>query len=132
MAKNIIFCSDGTWNDVDSQNATNVFKLFNLLQGSVISRTKFKDLSVDIVEQEKIIANVQIAKYINGVGNSDNRIKKLLGAGLIKRIVRGYTFISRNYQPGDNIVIVGFSRGAYTARALAGLIASQGLLAKPV
>lgn len=129
MAKNIIFCSDGTWNDVDSQNATNVFKLFNLLQGSVISRTKFKDLSGDIVEQEKIIANVQIAKYINGVGNSDNRIKKLLGAGLIKRIVRGYTFISRNYQPGDNIVIVGFSRGAYTARALAGLIASQGLLA---
>ena len=51
-----------------------------------------------------------------------------VGAGLIARIVRGYTYISRNYQPGDRIFIVGFSRGAYTARALAGLIATKGLL----
>jgi uncharacterized protein (DUF2235 family) len=48
---------------------------------------------------------------------------------VIARVVRGYTFISRNYAPGANIFIVGFSRGAYTARALAGLIASQGVLA---
>lgn len=46
----------------------------------------------------------------------------------MQRIVRGYTYISRNYQPGDHIYIVGFSRGAYTARALAGMIATQGLL----
>src|SRR5262249_56672104 len=43
-------------------------------------------------------------------------------------IVRGYTFISRNYEPGDSIHITGFSRGAYTARALAGMIAKVGLL----
>jgi uncharacterized protein (DUF2235 family) len=42
--------------------------------------------------------------------------------------VRGYTFISRHYDPGDEIHIVGFSRGAYTARALAGMISSVGLL----
>ena len=42
--------------------------------------------------------------------------------------MRGYTFISRNFEPGDRIFIVGFSRGAYTARALAGLIAARGLL----
>jgi len=47
---------------------------------------------------------------------------------VVQRIVRGYTYISRNYQPGDHIYIVGFSRGAYTARALAGMIATQGLL----
>ena len=44
--------------------------------------------------------------------------------------MRGYTYISRHYEKGDRIVIVGFSRGAYTARALAGLIAAQGLLGK--
>ena len=44
------------------------------------------------------------------------------------RIVRGYTFISRHYQDGDRIVILGFSRGAYTARALAGMISDVGLL----
>jgi uncharacterized protein (DUF2235 family) len=140
MAKNIIFCSDGTWNDADDLNKTNVFKLYNLLQGNVISRTKFKDLSGDIVEEEKAysstqptVSSGQVAKYINGVGNSQNKIKKLLGggfgAGLIERIVRGYTFVSRNYEPGDQIYLVGFSRGAYTSRALAGLIASQGLIA---
>ncbi|HWI41259.1 MAG TPA: DUF2235 domain-containing protein, partial [Verrucomicrobiae bacterium] len=48
----------------------------------------------------------------------------------ISRIVRGYTYISRMYEPGDAIHIVGFSRGAYTARALAALIVSQGLLPK--
>jgi uncharacterized protein (DUF2235 family) len=52
------------------------------------------------------------------------------GEGLITRIVRGYTFVSRNYVPGDQIYLVGFSRGAYTARAIAGLISvGQGIVA---
>lgn len=52
----------------------------------------------------------------------------MFGMGVIARIVRGYTFISRHYDPGDEIHITGFSRGAYTARALAGMITSVGLL----
>jgi uncharacterized protein (DUF2235 family) len=52
----------------------------------------------------------------------------VFGVGVITRIVRGYTYISRNYEPGDSIHITGFSRGAYTARALAGMIARVGLL----
>ena len=52
----------------------------------------------------------------------------MFGAGVIARIVRGYTFISRHWMPGDRIFIVGFSRGVYTARSLAGLIAAKGLL----
>jgi len=75
---------------------------------------------------------VQVAKYVHGVGDSAKlpKIAKIgaFGAGLVARIARGYTYISRNYVPGDSIVIIGFSRGAYTARALAGLIARQGLL----
>jgi len=73
-----------------------------------------------------------VAKYINGVGSTGNWLSKIvggaLGAGLVARILRGYTFISRNYAPGDKIFVIGFSRGAYTARALAGLIAAKGLL----
>jgi adenylate kinase family enzyme len=75
---------------------------------------------------------LQVAEYLHGVGDSDNFLVRTLGgtigAGLVTRIVRGYTFISRNYRDGDKIFIVGFSRGAYTARALAGLIANEGLL----
>ena len=145
MAKHILFFADGTWNtvnpnaDAPSESATNVFKLFNLLQGSVIpstvKRADDQQENGDIVEIEKAITTggvLQIAKYINGVGNSQSKIKRLFGggfgAGLVQRIVRGYTFISRNYEPGDKIFIIGFSRGAYTARALAGMIATQGLL----
>lgn len=142
MPKNIVFCADGTWNnagaDAKNEDATNVLKLYQLLAGDVVGGSEFTRANTpEIVEGEKIhkAANgqtLQVAKYINGVGNSSNIIKKLFsgafGAGVVQRIVRGYTYISRNYQPGDHIYIVGFSRGAYTARALAGMIATQGLL----
>lgn len=142
MPKNIVFCADGTWNnagaDAKNEDATNVLKLYQLLAGDVVGGSEFTRANTpEIVEGEKIhkAANgetLQVAKYINGVGNSSNIIKKLFsgafGAGVVQRIVRGYTYISSNYQPGDHIYIVGFSRGAYTARALAGMIATQGLL----
>lgn len=140
MAKTLIFCADGTWNGPDqdddndrSPDFTNVYKLFLGLEGELSPET-----IRDADEQEKILTEggkpVQVAKYIHGVGDSRNPIRKIMGgafgAGTITRIVRGYTFISRNYEAGDAIVLTGFSRGAYTARALAGLIASEGLLAK--
>lgn len=137
--KNIIFCADGTWNSPGQDDnhdgapdPTNVFKLFSNLDGSNDAASlRLAD------EQERTLcdedgAAIQIGKYLHGVGDSDNLLVKLLGgtmgAGLITRIVRGYTFISRNYSPGDKIFITGFSRGAYTARALAGFISAKGLL----
>lgn len=140
--KNIIFCADGTWNNpYEDENAdrtadpTNVYKLFLRLAGELAS-----DSLRAADEQEKVFSRdgavQQVAKYLHGVGDSRNPINKLMGgvfgSGVISRIVRGYTFISRNYQSEDKIFIVGFSRGAYTARALAGLIASQGLLAPSI
>lgn len=140
MSKLIVFCADGTWNGPDQDDdrdrepdPTNVYKLFLGLSGALSG-----DSIRDADEQEKELLEdnrtLQVAKYIHGVGDSRNAISKLMGGafgtGIISRIVRGYTYISRNYESGDDIVVVGFSRGAYTARALAGLIASQGLLAK--
>ncbi|HYM36228.1 MAG TPA: DUF2235 domain-containing protein [Steroidobacteraceae bacterium] len=153
MAKTIVFCADGTWNgpeeatgksaiddgddsgELPGNQLTNVAKLYNKLSGTPTPQTK------DLVdEQEKVLPALggiavpaqQVAKYMHGVGDSKNVAEKVLGgmfgAGIIARIVRGYTFISRNYQPGDAIYITGFSRGAYTARALAGMIARVGLL----
>ena len=137
MPKNIIFCADGTWNgpgatdDDLSGQVTNVYKMFINLDGA-----DDPDSALLANEQERRLVvdgtTLQCAKYLHGVGDSGNYLVKVLGgtvgAGLIARIVRGYTFISRNYEAGDKIYIIGFSRGAYTARALAGLIASKGLL----
>ena len=139
MSKVILFCADGTWNgpgEPDDDNTasppTNVFKLFLNVAGvdqpGTILLAK---------EQERTVLRAdgtveQTTKYLHGVGDSSNPLVQLLGgalgAGLIARIVRGYTFISREYEKGDQILITGFSRGAYTARALAGMIAAQGLL----
>ena len=139
MAKKIAFFADGTWNgpgmDEDDDGVadpTNVFRLFDALDGDDTA-----DSMLRRNEQERIATDdagriTQIAKYVHGVGDFRNLFLKTaggtFGAGLITRIVRGYTFISRNYQAGDQIYINGFSRGAYTARALAAMITTVGLL----
>jgi hypothetical protein len=137
MPKNIVFCADGTCNgpgEVDDQglpDPTNVYKLFVQLSSTAAPAGAVQDNEQETVEVAAGEA-VQAAKYIDGVGDANNPIIKLVGgaagAGLIARIVRGYTYLSRTYTPGDNIYLVGFSRGAYTVRALAGLIVSSGLL----
>ena len=149
MSKNIVFCADGTWNGPEEQTRvsavededahgeadariTNVVKLYANLGGATTPET----LGLRN-EQERLLADrngniVQVAKYIHGVGDSTNLVHKVMGGvfgmGIIARIVRGFTFVSRYYEPGDAIYIVGFSRGAYTARALGGMISSVGLL----
>ncbi|MDB5976264.1 MAG: hypothetical protein JWR07_3024 [Nevskia sp.] len=147
MPKKIVFCADGTWDGPVGQDTapegrapdkgapgctpdlSNVCKLFAWLSGSTPAwgGTEMEKSLADITG-----APVQIAKYIHGVGDSNklpqHLVEGVFGVGVITRIARGYTYISRNYEAGDSIVIVGFSRGAYTARALAGLIAGQGLL----
>lgn len=133
MPKRILFFADGTWNGPgqDENNdgvpdPTNVLKMFHNIAG--IDQPGSKLLGD---EQEKSQPD-QVAKYLHGVGDSRNPLTKALegatGAGIITRIARGYTFVSRNYQPGDQIHLIGFSRGAYTARALGGMIATIGLL----
>ena len=139
MAKTIIFCADGTWNgpgepdDADkTAGPTNVFKLYMNLAGIDTPSSYLLAKEQEREARDDAGTLLQIAKYLHGVGDSDNFLVKILGgtigAGLITRIVRGYTFISRNFEPGDRIVVIGFSRGAYTARAVAGLIAGKGLL----
>lgn len=107
MSKRIIFCADGTW-DTPS-NHTNVYKLFKALPTTA----------------------TQIAFYDDGVGNDGTPLEKLLGGafgdGLFQKIKYGYTKIAHVFEPGDEIFIFGFSRGAFTARSLSGMITACGL-----
>jgi hypothetical protein len=132
MAKHIIACSDGTWDGAAGRagtSASNVLKLFAALAGDLTVGTAVA------AEQERTLDSGgvrQIAQYQHGIGDGTNwlarRIDGVLGAGLVARVLRGYTFVSCNYVAGDSIVLVGFSRGAYTARALGGFITTVGLL----
>ncbi len=107
MAKRIVFCADGTWQA--PVNNTNVYRLYKALT----------------------LASDQVTFYDDGVGADATGLDRILdgafGRGILKKIQDGYTKIAHVYEPGDEIFLFGFSRGAYTARCLAGMIASCGI-----
>jgi len=135
MSKNIIFFADGTWNGPGEKDSnghpikSNVQKLYESLPDSHILNDSENECEIKTIKND---TEVQVAKYLYGLGAGTNPLFKLwqgaFGEGLVGRLVRGYTYISRNYADGDQIILVGFSRGAYTVRALAGLILAKGLL----
>lgn len=98
---------DGTWNEPDDN--TNV--------------TRLKDLTIDD-------GTDQIVKYVEGVGTRlTERIRGgAFGKGLSRNLREAYEWLVQHYRDGDEIFLFGFSRGAYTARTLAGMIARCGLL----
>lgn len=122
----IVVCLDGT-NQVKLQpNPTNIARIFDSLGGAAFEAGNG---SFEVVVAGPPASS---GKYLPGVGAQGDPVLRVLGNafgdGIAEPIVRGYTFLSRNYGPGDEIVITGFSRGAAAARALAGLVAAQGLL----
>ena len=76
----------------------------------------------------------QVVYYQAGVGSTGNLLNRTIGGatadGLSENIRSGYAFIATNYIMGDEIFLFGFSRGAFTARSIAGLIAENGVLTK--
>lgn len=108
--KRLALFFDGTW-DIPESN-TNVWRLALMLA----------DRGEDGVPQLKF--------YDEGVGTrwSDHLFGGAFGFGLSANIRAGYRWLMEHYDPGDQIFIFGFSRGAFTARSLAGIIARCGLL----
>lgn len=114
--KQVIVCCDGTWNDTYNQSAdTNVFRIARAIHAT-----------------QQTGGVQQIVLYLRGVGTSGLRIERLVegatGLGVDDNIRSAYMFIAQNYLPNDEIFLFGFSRGAYTARSLAGLINACGIL----
>jgi uncharacterized protein (DUF2235 family) len=118
MAKRIIVCSDGTGNTAIKGRGTNVFKLFE---------------AVDLVGHRSNPAlKPQVAVYDDGVGTEKFKPVKLFsgafGWGLSRNVKHLYRELARIYDPGDEIYMFGFSRGAFTVRTLAGFISTCGLV----
>jgi hypothetical protein len=112
----------------DENHPTNVFKLFNMLGGARSELDKIGSMNTDLEINGKKI----IARYIHGVGDSRVKIIKsfngAVAADIFQRISDGYKYISENYNDGDEIILVGFSRGAFGVRVLADLLLDQGAL----
>ena len=116
----IAICTDGTWNKPDQEDRgkrkpTNVVKTARGILPVAADGTS------------------QIVYYSDGVGTNwgvDKIAGGGFGIGLSANVVEAYQFLVLNYKPGDQIFLFGFSRGAYTARSLAGLINKLGVLPK--
>lgn len=109
--RRLVLLFDGTWNKPESN--TNVEHLRRLIA----------PLDAD--------DNPQLLNYIPGVGVKRGLTHLLGGAfgyGLSDNVLDGYRWLCENWQPGDRLYLFGFSRGAYTARSLGGLIRKCGLL----
>lgn len=76
----------------------------------------------------------QVVFYEAGIGTEGGVVNKIRGGitgeGLAQNIRETYAFLANNYANGDEIFLIGFSRGAFTARSVAGLVAGVGLLTK--
>jgi uncharacterized protein (DUF2235 family) len=120
--KNIVICCDGTGNEI-SENISNVLKLYRCLRKT--PRTQ----------------PLQLVFYDPGIGTlaRPDPFRKLwqdamtvlavvTGYGLDDHVLNGYEFLVNHYEEGDQIYLFGFSRGAYTARVIAGLIHKIGLI----
>ncbi|SDF79557.1 DUF2235 domain-containing protein [Terriglobus roseus] len=114
--KKIILCADGTWNSppgvTDDGGGTNVWKIYCAMPDT----------------------DTQLKFYDSGVGTKGNPVDHLtggaMGQGLFEKVQDCYSFLSHVYDPGDSIYLFGFSRGAYTARSVGGMIAAFGVPTK--
>jgi len=117
--KRLVVCCDGTWNNPEQEDngiiaPTNVVKLYNALADEDSNGIK------------------QLKYYHPGVGGEESGIIDeilggALGVGIGRHISSAYHWLGSNYEEGDEIYLYGFSRGAFTARSLGGML-SRGLL----
>jgi uncharacterized protein (DUF2235 family) len=123
MSKALVVCCDGTWNEPDE------------LRKGVAAPTNVAKVALGVIAGP---GTGQLLHYETGVGTSpDERlVGGAFGFGLSRNVRNAYSWIAENYDPGDaenpadDIYLFGFSRGAYTARSVAGLIRNCGILQK--
>ncbi|KAF5380658.1 hypothetical protein D9757_007007 [Collybiopsis confluens] len=118
--RTLVLCFDGTSNEYDSTN-TNVVKFFSLLKkDNTDGQLCYYQAGVGTFFAPGVVSPLfqWFAKIL------DEAVAWYLNA----HVMDGYNFLMQNYRAGDEICLFGFSRGAYTARALAGMLYKIGLL----
>jgi uncharacterized protein (DUF2235 family) len=119
-ARNLVLCLDGTSNEPEA-DVTNVARLFDMA---------IKDED-QLVYYDPGVGTMGARSATTAVGQALTRFAGLVaGYGVRDNIVDAYQWLMANYRRGDRIYVFGFSRGAYTALALAGMLRTVGLLSK--
>ncbi len=121
MPRNLVICLDGTGNQFGN-DLSNVVKLFRMLERKPEEQVAYYDPGVGTMGDPAY--KTWAARKIN------KTLGLAFGRGLTKNLIEAYTYLMQNYELGDRVFLFGFSRGAYTARALAAFIRECGLFEK--
>ena len=117
--RRLVLCFDGTSNQFGPEN-TNVVRLVQVLKRDWQQQRLYYDPGVGTLPEPGVFTRL------------GKRFSELLGlafgAGLLAKVQEAYAFLMDNWEPGDQVFLFGFSRGAYTARVLAGLLHTLGLM----
>ncbi|KAG9232741.1 hypothetical protein BJ875DRAFT_380011 [Amylocarpus encephaloides] len=128
--KRLILCCDGTW--MDSDDGFNKPTLIPYVPTATLQVPSNVTRISRALTKNGLDGIHQIIFYQAGVGTStgvlDSFTGGALGKGIAENIREAYSFIAANYTPGDDIILMGFSRGAFTARSVAGMIGNIGIL----
>ena len=119
MPRNIVICCDGTANEF-AQDNTNVVKLYYVLNHHSAEQVTFYHPGLGTMEPAGALTTVSrsVTKLLG----------KALGYGLANDIRDAYSFLMENYEEHDRLFLFGFSRGAYTVRAVCSLLYMYGLI----
>ncbi|CAL1694705.1 unnamed protein product [Somion occarium] len=118
--RTLVLCFDGTGDQFDADNS-NVVLFFSML--------KKDDRRQQLVYYQAGIGTYTTPQIATpGMAKISKTLDEMVAWNLDAHVMDGYEFLMQNYEIGDKICLFGFSRGAYTARALAGMIHKVGLL----
>lgn len=121
MPKNIVLCCDGTANEF-ARDRTNVVKLYSTLVHDSPAQVTYYHPGIGTMEPFGALSPIT-RKFTRLLGMA-------VGYGLENDLRDAYVFLMQFYEPGDSIYLFGFSRGAYTARAVASLLRMYGMIRK--
>src|ERR1700719_1922810 len=117
--RNLVICCDGTSNEFGRKN-TNVVRLLQCLKRNTHNQFIYYDPGVGTLPEPYRVT--RLGKWWSKM------IGLAFGHGLTADVMEAYTYLMEQWEPGDRVFIFGFSRGAYTARVLAGLLHNFGLM----
>ena len=119
MVRNIVMCFDGTGYEFGPHN-TNVVRLIQVLDRDPTAQRLYYDPGVGTLPEPYRLTRFGKAWSVWG--------GKTFGTGLLPKVGQAYGYLMNYWEPGDKVFLFGFSRGAYTARVLAGMLHALGLL----
>lgn len=120
--KRIVVLCDGTWNRYDASHPTNVMRMTQAIR--LADHDGVQQVPIYLIGVGTGQGSTALARWL------DKRVGGIFGWGLTQTLAEAYRALCFTYAPGDEIYVFGFSRGAYLARSLVGLIRATGIIGR--